>query len=162
MTHQQKLDQWAERELKRNLHTIIVQDDHGGFVVFGKYYLCPEKDVFAVYNCSGDLISNFSSKRSAISWCVADNKNLLNLAQTIKNLDKKWRTLTSDIQSRKLLAASSRDKNWAETVLIKLQPKIQQQVALNQELEKCLNSAKYIQLRGFQNETARTSGHQAN
>jgi len=29
---------------------------------------------------------------------------------------------------------------------------------VDRELEKCLNLAKYIQLKGFQNETARTSG----
>jgi len=34
--------------------------------------------------------------------------------------------------------------------------------AVDAELEKCLNSAKYIQIRGFTNETARTGRTVAN
>lgn len=162
MTRQMKLDQWAEKELKRNLQYLIVEDDQGGYVVFGKYYLCHEPTGYAVYNRSGDQIDKFSSKRSAISWCVADHRNMLNLAQSIRSLDAKWRSLTSDIACRRHMAERSRDHDFSEIVFTKLQTKIAQQSQIGQELEKCLNLAKYIQLRGFQNETARTSGHQAN
>jgi hypothetical protein len=60
------------------------------------------------------------------------------------------------------MADRSRNNGFSEVVLTKLQPKVQQHTLVDQELEKCLISAKYIQLRGFQNETARTSGNQAN
>jgi hypothetical protein len=38
---------------------------------------------------------------------------------------------------------------FREMVRTKLAPKIENLTLLNQELEKCLNSAKYLQLRGF-------------
>ena len=162
MTTQQKLERWAEKEVKRNLHNMIVDDESGGYVAFGKYHLFPEEQLFSVYSLSGDLVSTFANKRTAISWCVADNKNLIALAQNIKNLDFKKRCLVADIHCRRQVAERSSSQRFGETVLTKLQPKIEQQVAIDRELEKCLNLAKYIQLRGFQNETARTSGHQAN
>lgn len=162
MKQQQKLEQWAEREVQRNLHNMIVDVDDGKYVVFGKYYLCPENQSVAVYSRGGDLISVFANKRTAISWCVADNKNLLNLAHNIKTLDRKKSTLAADIHCRRSMADRSRSQGFKEMVMTKLETKIAQCTALDQELEKCLNSAKYIQLRGFQNETARTSGHQAN
>ena len=39
MTREQKLEAWAERELKRNIDSIIVDDGSGALVVFGKYVL---------------------------------------------------------------------------------------------------------------------------
>lgn len=162
MTSDTKLERWAERELKRNLHHLIVEDDSDGYIAFGKYYLKPEQQLMRVYARSGELIAKFSNKRTAISWCVADNKNHLRLARDIKNLDSKKLYLEADIHCRRQLAEQSPSNSFAETVLTKLQPKVQQQAMINQELEKCLNMAKYLQLRGFQNETARTSGHQAN
>jgi hypothetical protein len=162
MKSQQKLEQWAEREVKRNIHNMIVDIDKDNYVAFGKYYLCTNKQSVTVHNLSGDLISEFGNKRTAISWCVADNKNMLSLAQNIKNLDRKKSLLSADIHCRRSVADRSRQQGFSEMVLTKLQTKIQQHIMVDRELEKCLNLAKYIQLRGFQNETARTSGHQAN
>lgn len=162
MTREQKLERWAEREVRRNLHTMIVDDESGGYVAFGQYHLRPADQVFEVYTLSNNLIGTFSNKRTAISWCVADNHKQLRLAHSIKTLDKKKQILSADIYCRRQMADRSRNTGFSEVVLTKLQPKVQQHTWVDQELEKCLNSAKYIQLRGFQNETARTSGHQAN
>jgi hypothetical protein len=141
---------------------MIVDIDKNNYVAFGKYYLCLERQSVSVHSLSGDLIGEFGNKRTAISWCVADNKNMLSLAQNIKSLDRKKSLLSADIHCRRSVADQSRQQGFSEMVLTKLQTKIQQQIMVDRELEKCLNLAKYIQLRGFQNETARTSGHQAN
>lgn len=162
MTREQKLERWAEREVRRNLHTMIVDDESGGYVAFGQYHLRPADQVFEVYTLSNNLIGTFSNKRTAISWCVADNHKQLRLAHSIKTLDKKKQILSADIYCRRQMADRSRNTGFSEVVLTKLQPKVQQHTWVDLELEKCLNSAKYIQLRGFQNETARISGNQAN
>lgn len=156
---EQKLECWAEREVRRNIHTMIVNDQSGGYVAFGRYHLRPAHEAVNVYMLGNILIGTFSNKRTAISWCVADNHNQLNLAQNIKILDTKKQTLSADIYCRRQMADRSQDTRFSEVVLTKLQPKVQQHTLVGQELEKCLNSAKYIQLRGFQNETARTSGN---
>jgi hypothetical protein len=44
---------------------------------------------------------------------------------------------------------------------MKLQPKIDQYNSVTAELEKCVNQAKYMQIKGFNNETARTIGSNA-
>jgi hypothetical protein len=159
MNQEQKLERWAEREFRRNVHTMIVNDELGGYIAFGRYHLRPLQQVFEVYASGNHLIGTFSNKRTAISWCVADKNNQLRLAQDIKNLDIKKQSLTADIYCRRQMAERSRDNKFSEVVLTKLEPKVQQHALVDQELEKCLNSAKYIQLRGFQNETARTSGN---
>jgi hypothetical protein len=148
MTRDQKLERFAERELKRVYTELIIDDAHGGYVAFGRYHVKPNPAGFAVYH-SDDLVSVFGSKRTAMSWCVADHLQQYRLAQNIRVLDSKKQSLTDDIHCRRGQAERSTRPEFRETVRTKLAPKIENLTLLNQELEKCLNSAKYLQLRGF-------------
>jgi hypothetical protein len=155
MNQEQKLDIWAEREIKRNLHTMIVADEEGGYVVFGRYYIVPGHQLYTVFS-NDDKIGTFSSKRTALSWCVADKSQNITLARTILNLDQKKQQVSADIDCRSRMAQAGRTPEFQETVRTKLEPKIIMYKSISSELEKCVISAKYIQLRGFSNETART------
>ena len=156
MTREQKLERWAERELRHSIDKMILDDNSGGWVVFGRYHITPEKQVFNVWHYA-NFIGSFSSKRSAISWCIADKNNQASLSQQIKVLDFKKQFLDNDIACRTGLSKLSRSAEFREMVKTKLEPKIFLNSAVTAELEKCISSAKYIQLRGFSNETARTS-----
>ena len=148
MTRDQKLERFAERELRRVYTELIIEDDAGGLVAFGRYYLKPQSSGVAVYH-SDDLVAVFSNKKTAISWCVADRLGQYKLSQSIKALDIKKQILAADIICRSGQRDRSRRADFREMVLTKLAPKQAQLNLLNQELEKCLNSAKYLQLRGF-------------
>jgi len=162
MSQAQKLERFAQREVLRNIHTMIVSDDDGGYVAFGQYHLRPGVGMFRVYNLAGYLAGEFGNKRTAISWCVADRNRQIGLAQHIKNLDCKRQQIGADLAATQRSVIGTKDCAFAEMMMTKMQPKAQLYAVLNNELEKCLNSAKYLQLRGFENETARTSGIQAN
>jgi hypothetical protein len=148
MTRDQKLERFAERELKRVYTELIIDDEHGGYVAFGRYHLRPDSAGFAVYH-SDDLVSTFSSKRTAMSWCVADHLQQYKLAQNIRILDNKKQALTADIHCRRGQADAVTVLNSVKWCAPNLHPKLRTLPLLNQELEKCLNSAKYLQLRGF-------------
>jgi hypothetical protein len=156
MNKTQKIERFAEQELKRNLDSLIIPDDHGGIIAFGKYHIKPSEHGATVSTWDRD-IHTFISKRHAISWCVADHNQRIMLATRILSLDTKKRTLNSDVQQRRNIAEHSRNENFYENIMMKLQPKIETLEMLNNELEKCINSAKYLQIKGFTNETARTS-----
>lgn len=157
MIKNQKLEKWAEREIIRNLHTMIINDDEGGYIAFGKYYITQDLAGFTVRTWDR-TVHCFGSKRSAISWCVADKDNRINLANQILNLDRKQQILSADIHCRRGQANRGRTEDFYEIVNTKIQPKIEQHQSVTAELEKCIISAKYIQIRGFNNEIARTSG----
>ena len=97
-----------------------------------------------------------------MSWCTADHRCHYNLSNTILVLDRKKQALAVDIYCRKAQADKGTTEDFYEIVNMKVQPKIDHFNSVNSELEKCINQAKYIQIRGFNNETARTSGPQAN
>jgi len=157
MTQEQKLERFAEREFKRNLNNMIVEDNKNGYVVFGKYYLTPQDHGCLVSTWTRE-IHCFASKRNAISWCVADKYNQFTLANTILNLDRKKQILTADIHCRQSVGKRSKSDHFYEITHMKVQPKLSLLSSVSSELEKCVNLAKYMQIRGFSNETARTIG----
>ena len=152
MNQEQKLERFAEKEFRRNLHNLIVEGEDGSIVVFGQYQISNNKQKFFVETFTRDPIE-FGSKRTALSWCIADYKSQLRLANNILNLDRKKRQLANDIFCRKTLADRSRRQDFNDLVNTKIQKKISNYRAVDSELEKCVNLAKYIQIKGFNNET---------
>lgn len=152
MINEQKLERWAEHALRRNIEKIIVPDDCGGYIVFGRYRIYPSDTRFAVSTWDYD-IHTFGSKRAAMSWCVADKRNQVKLADDLINLDRKDQQLSADIHCRRSMANRGRHENFYEIVNMKIQPKIDVYNQVHSELEKCINQAKYLQIRGFSNET---------
>ena len=96
-----------------------------------------------------------------MSWCTADSKGHYNLSNIILVLDRKKQVLAADIYCRKTLGERGRTEAFYEIINIKIQPKIDLYTSVTAELEKCVNQAKYMQIRGFNNETARTIGSNA-
>jgi len=161
MNKEQKLERFAEREFERNLDHMIVEDTFGGYIVFGKYHIQQQPNHGYLVSTETSTVHCFDSKRNAVSWCVADKYNQLKLANNILTLDRKKQSLTADIQCRQGVGRRSRSDHFYEIVNMKVQPKLSLLSSVASELEKCVNLAKYMQIRGFSNETARTSGSHA-
>jgi hypothetical protein len=155
MKYEQKLEQWAEREFRRNVDNIIVDDDHRGIIAFGRYHL-QSIEAGCVVGMPDDSEIMFSNKKIAMSWCVADKYCQYGLANMIKILDQKRRLLSADVAHGRRQAATARHSDFVETVEAKLSLKISQLQSIDTELDKCIKTAKYFQIRGFSNETART------
>ena len=149
-----KLEQFTSRELAQVQDNLVVPDGRGGYNVFGRYHLTPERGLCRV-KVSGQSSLLFSNKRTALSWCVADKMRQHKMAINIVFLDNKKQILMADIHCRRTLADRSRDWSFKDAVETKLQPKLAHLRAVEIELEKCVNSAKYWQIRGFSNETNR-------
>ena len=160
MTQEQKLEAWAERALKRNIDSIIIDDGTGALVVFGKYHIQPQGTRFQVSTWA-NTIHSFSTKKTAMSWCTTDHQQQYNLSNQILVLDRKKQSLAADIYCRQTIGERGRTESFYEIINMKLQPKIDQYNSVTAELEKCVNQAKYMQIKGFNNETARTIGSNA-
>jgi hypothetical protein len=164
MKHYQKLEHFAAKEIQSLAVKLIVSDGKNGYNAFGKYHVVPSPEHVVVNIRNKDSLT-FGSKRSAISWCVADHLNQHALARSIHLLDNKKHSLAADIQCRRALAERSHSQDFYESVTTKIQSKVAYYNTLTQELEKCINSAKYWQIRGFSNETerpGRTASHKTN
>jgi len=155
MKHQRKLEHWMERELGRHLTHMILDDGEGNVMAFGKFMLAKNTQGVQVSTFS-DSIGTFTNFATAISYCVADRFRQHDLARRIHQLDRQKRLVTDDLALRRAQAERSTDSRFRETVLTKIETKDRWRRSVTGELDKCLDRAKYLQLRGFTNETART------
>jgi hypothetical protein len=158
MKYDHKLEVLLEKEFKKHSANSIVSDDTGtNYLVFGKYEITQTPGGFLVSDWHSPLHC-FSAKRIALSWCIADKYQRYNLSNNIVILDRRQQVLKTDIFCSRKTAEVSGHESFYEIVNTKMQPKIDMLESVTAELEKCVNSAKYLQIRGFHNETARTSG----
>lgn len=156
MTPDQKFEKWLLNELRFNLEKTIVGDEQDGWTVFGRYHIMPVSHVYKIWR-RNTLIGSFGSKRSALSWCIADKNKQISLCQQIQVLDAQKQLIDNDVAVSRAMSRYSKCSDFRQTVLVKLQPKLVLKNAVSAQLEKCISFAKYIQLKGFSNETARTS-----
>lgn len=158
MMNEKKFELLLTKELKKSsANTILSDDDGSNYFVFGKYDITQTPNGFLVSDWHSAIYC-FSTKRIALSWCVADKFQRYNLSNNIMILDRRQQVLKTDIFCSRKTAEVSGHESFYEIVNTKMQPKIDMLASVTAELEKCINSAKYLQIRGFHNETARTSG----
>ena len=153
MKASRKLAALAEKELPLLLNKVIIEDGKK-YRVFGKYTIHPIPSGFQVRQ-RDDEIGAFSSTKSALAWCIADNLHHFNLARQIKELDQSVVRLRNDIYVRRELADRTAGNTW-ENLINKTSARQEHTQVLEKELAKCINLAKYWQLRGNSDETKRT------
>lgn len=154
MNRDQQLERLLRSEFKEVLPILIWQNNDGEYEAFDRYRIVPEKPGYTVY-INNDCQGFFNSTRTAISWCVADKFHQYNLARDLLSYDNMLSNISNDIFVRTGVANKTRDYTLRENIEIKLEPKIIHKREIESQLDKCVNRAKYLQQKGFENETAR-------
>jgi hypothetical protein len=151
----QELEAWVRSELRTVMPNFIWRNDHGDYELFGKYRIVSNRPGYTVY-CAANAVGDFSSTRTAVSWCVADKYRNYNLARDILRTDTRLSAVSNDVFVRMGVANKSKRAEFRESIDTKLETKIIRKKELEHELSKYVNLAKYLQQRGFDNETARS------
>jgi hypothetical protein len=161
MTHAQDFERLLHKEFRDIIPNTIWQNYDGIYSVFGQYRIVPEKVGYRVF-CAATDVGVFQTTKTALSWCIADKYKAYNLARELLTIDTKLNSLVQDINTRAALADRSKNFEFRDSVGTKLETKIIHKKQLENQLAKKVNWAKYIQQRGFNNETARTGRNQPN
>ena len=151
----QELEAWVRSELRTVMPNFIWRNDHGDYELFGRYRIVSNRPGYTVY-CSATEVGNFSSTRTAVSWCVADKYRNYNLARDILRTDDRLTAINNDVFVRMGVAGRSKRPEFRESIDTKLETKIIRKKELEKQLAKYINLAKYLQQKGFENETARS------
>ena len=151
----QELEAWVRSELRTVMPNFIWRNDSGDYELFGKYRIVSNRPGYTVY-CLANVIGEFSSTRTAVSWCVADKYRNYNLARDILRTDDRLSAVANDLFVRMGVAGRSKRPEFRESIDTKLETKIIRKKELEKQLAKYVNSAKYLQQKGFDNETARS------
>jgi hypothetical protein len=151
----QELEAWVRNELRTVMPNFIWCNDQGEYELFGKYRIVSNRPGYTVY-CLANPVGEFSSTKTAVSWCVADKYCNYNLAREIHTTDSRLTAVSNDVFVRAGVANRSKQADFRESIDIKLETKIIRKKELENQLTKCVNLAKYLQQKGFDNETARS------
>lgn len=155
MKYRKKLEAFAEREIVALADNLILADGNQYFL-FGRYEL--EKLDYGVSVTYQDkLIAVFGNAKIAVAWCIADKFKQLNIARQIQQLDQERTRYIDDITVKRMLMSRSKNYDFKDMVSVKILHQQRQYLAIDTELSKCVNLAKYWQYRGFNNETQRIS-----
>ena len=161
MKTDQEFDRILRQEFKDITPNLIWKDNDGVYSVFGHYQIVPEKVGYRVF-CAATDVGLFYTTRTALSWCIADKHKAYNVARELLTTDTKLQSLTQDIATRATIADRSKKFEFRDAIGMKLETKIIHKKQLENQIAKCVNWAKYIQQRGFNTETARTSRNTTN
>lgn len=154
MKQPERLIELARQELPRLADNLIVPTD-SGYRVFARYSVERQQNMYQVRELD-EIRGTFGSTRTALSWCIADKYRQYSLAQQILELDERSTWARQCIETRERLANTG-SKEFKNLVSVKIQHRRQIKYQIDQELEKCIIRAKYLQNRGFTNDTQRTS-----
>lgn len=131
-------------------------DRHGDrYHVFDRYEIRLHRQQYQVIKLTSDPIS-FGSLPTAVAYCIADKYQQHNLSLQIRQLDEKVRMLRQDIDVRDACRTRIKNADIREAAALKLQHRKDRLRSLSSHLDKYVNQAKYWQIRGFNNEAART------
>ena len=161
MITSQNIERLFRQEFSDIMPNVIYESDDGVYQVFDRYRIQPTQYGYRVF-CSATEVGTFSTTRSALSWCIADKNRAFNTARELLEIDQKLSCLTHDIATQAAIGDRSKNPSLRETILTKLESKIIHKKQLENQLAKCVNWAKYVQQRGFDNETQRIGRNQPN
>jgi hypothetical protein len=161
MNIDQEFQRAMRHELRDIMPNVILPQDDGTYEVFGKYRIIPERPGYTVM-CHATTVGCFSTTRTALSWCIADKYCDYNLSKDILLLDNKLTGLANDITTRATIADRSKRPDFREDIGTKLETKMIHKKIVENQLTNCVNLAKYLQQRGFNNETQRIGRSQPN
>jgi hypothetical protein len=155
MKYRKKLEAFAEREIVALADNLILADGNQYFL-FGRYEL-EKLDYGVSVTYQDNLIGVFGNPKIAVAWCIADKFKQLNMARQIQQLDQERTRYLDDITVKRMLVSRSKNYDFKDMVSVKILHQQRQYMAIDTELSKCVNLAKYWQYRGFNNETQRIS-----
>ena len=146
------LERIAREHLMGN-NAIVFMDNE--ITAFGRYTIRREKSCYRVYRHQ-QLAAEPLSSRVAISWCVADKYNQTRLAKELINLETELERRENEITHFKSFLKRTKDQQKKLVIMDRLHESIMRSRQVKDQLNKCINSAKYWQQKGFENETVRT------
>ena len=151
-----RLKQFIVEDLD-NLQGLLMYKSHGKYYLFNLYTIEKISDgAYKIIRKQKDSLM-VSTLKTAVSWCIADYNHKTQLAYEILQLDKERAALTNTVAVRQHQMKKMKDPLQKELAALKISHRKTNLQQVENRLTKCVNSAKYWQIKGFNcDETARS------
>lgn len=157
------MKQHASRQIEQlfkfdDINKNLILKRNNGYFAFANYIIekNPSDTQVRVTKKNPGIEHTFLRMRTAISWCVADKLHNFSVASRIRELDRQYSVLSSDIAVEQEIVKKITDLDRRDIVFNKVLEKRNALRRVEKQLTNCVNWAKYWQTKGFvSNETAR-------
>lgn len=146
------LEKLAKEHLINNPNAIMRVDE--SILAFGRYTITKGAEGYQI-NRGITPTAKACTGRVALSWCIADKYGKNNLAYDLLSLDADIFRIQQDINVYKYQLNKALDRERQFILNDRLTESLARLKYKKDLLDKCLNSAKYWQEKGFYDETAR-------
>ena len=146
------LENIVNQQLATNENTLFRYGNE--ITAFGDYKIVKHNEHFQIVKKHQHIIDTAYIK-TALSWCIADKFNLYQLKKDLIQHDISVSKHENDILFYKHIIKRSADTDYKITALARLSDTVGEINLAKIRLNKCINSAKYWQQKGFENETSR-------
>lgn len=147
-----KVEELVYKNLLNNPNSIFKSKNY--IQAFRIYSIHRFDNVYTIYKNNVDITCTFSAK-SALAWCVADKYCVKSLKEKILHYDSELASRNATIAVLKNTIHHVSETSRITVLEDKLQDTLYKARHTKNLLDKCINSAKYYQLKGFENETSR-------
>lgn len=146
------LENLTQNHLFNNPNGILQSED--SIQAFGAYSINKTKFGYKIYKNRVETAETASAK-NALAWCIADKYYVKNLKEKILQYDAELASRNATISFLKNAISHVNETSRITVLEDKLQDTLYKAKHTRNLLDKCINSAKYYQLKGFENETSR-------
>ena len=141
------VQKWTRNEAQKLIKTTMCIIPTSWGLQVGKFAVKQNNSAWRVYNYFNELVEEFSCKQSAVTFCLLEQANKINLAQELQQRDTRISKLTRDqlaYQHRKTASIKSGDMFGVDLANARLNETVSLLEVAAKDLEKTLNKAKYL------------------
>lgn len=123
-----------------------------GYQAYSEYNITQVNDLWVVTSNYYDAPRVFSLAKSALAWCIAHKTGKYDLAGRIMHLDGRLAAKQTDIEILSYLLKQPTENPERKFIMqCRLSEDIHNRQSYKQQLAKCVNSTKYIKIKGSSN-----------
>jgi hypothetical protein len=148
--HIDKIDKFFKKDFINNLNDIaIFKNEDGSYELFDKYIIRKVEHCYNLVTKYSSTDKTFSSLKNAVTWCIFDKRNKLDVLSRIEELDRMIDSVDISINIHKRLIEKCKDKELRLIYVAKLSQEQVKRKRYANELLSFINDSKYWQSQRF-------------
>lgn len=145
-----KLEHFLTKELLHTFDDIVIfKNDDGSYELFNKYHIFEDRTGYKISVNRSSNMKTFSSLKNAVTWCSFDNRNRINQAKRIEQLDQMLIGMDANISVHRNLVNKAKNMEYRLIYIAKMSEEQSKRKRIVEEMTSFINESKNWQTEKF-------------
>jgi hypothetical protein len=147
-----KVEKFLTKQLTTNNNTsniLLLQVDDNNHILFGKYAITKENNSYVLRMDNDDKERTFSTLKTAVTWCVFNERKKTVECKQIEQIDCKLSSLEVDILQKTKVLNNTKDEKFKYVYISKIEEDNMKKKILLKQLNRFINISKAWQDKKF-------------